>query len=79
MAVSVNPDAAIEGVLRVVTNARPGERNACLHWAAHRLNERINAGQIGRGDAAASLIAAARSAGLEDFEADRTIASAWRA
>jgi hypothetical protein len=72
-------DNAIEGVLRVVSGASEGERNAVLFWGAYRLGERVHAGQIGGNEASALLVAAARSAGLPEIEAQRTIRSAWRA
>ncbi len=72
-------DKAIEGVLRHVSAAREGERNAVLYWAACRLRERAEAGQIGQAEATALLIARARSIGIQDVEAVRTVSSAWRA
>jgi hypothetical protein len=49
-----------------------------LHWAAHRIGERIVAGEINRAAAERDLLAAARQCGLTETEATRTIASAWR-
>jgi Bifunctional DNA primase/polymerase, N-terminal len=71
-------DKAIEDVLRHVATAREGERNAILFWGACRLRERTEAGQIGQGEATALLVNAARSIGLQDLEAKRTVSSAWR-
>jgi Bifunctional DNA primase/polymerase, N-terminal len=72
-------DKAIEGVLRHVAIAREGERNAVLYWGACRLRERVEAGQLGQGEATTLLVNAARSIGLQDVEAQRTVSSAWRA
>jgi hypothetical protein len=72
-------DKAIEGVLRHISTAREGERNAVLFWGACRLRERVEAGQIGQGEATALLVSRAREIGLQDIEAQRTITSAWRA
>lgn len=67
-------DQAVHGFLRYVAQARSGERNSTLFWAACRLTER------GLGPAAVEglLISAATEAGLDTFEAKRTIASATR-
>jgi Bifunctional DNA primase/polymerase, N-terminal len=72
-------DKAIEGVLRHVATAREGERNAILYWGACRLRERVEAGQLGQGEATTLLVNTARSIGLQDVEAQRTVSSAWRA
>lgn len=76
-AANLSGNAAIEGVLRVLSEAAEGERNAKLHWAAHRMQERIASGQASRSDAKAELVAAARKCGLSEVESKRTIASAW--
>jgi hypothetical protein len=72
-------DKAIEGVLRHISTAREGERNAVLFWGACRLRDRVEAGQIGQGEAKTLLVNSARSIGLQDVEAQRTVSSAWRA
>jgi hypothetical protein len=61
-----------------VLDARPGERNNVLHWAACRGAEMIAAGQLDDGQVSDSLAAAACRVGLDDGEARRTIASALR-
>jgi hypothetical protein len=75
---SRHADKAIEGVLRHLSTAKEGERNAILFWGACRLRERVEAGQMGQAEAQALLANSARAAGLQDFEAQRTITSAWR-
>jgi hypothetical protein len=65
-------EAAVAGIVRRVTEAREGERNAVLFWAACRLLER---GMHLR-HVEALLIPAAVSIGLSDIEARRTITSA---
>jgi hypothetical protein len=72
-------DKAINGISCVVANAREGERNRALFWAACRLAERVSAGQISQHEATALLTTAAKDAGLADIETRRTIASAMRA
>jgi hypothetical protein len=81
-AVVISPrhaDKAISGIIRHVAAAREGERNRSLFWGACRLGERVEAGQIGQGEATALLVNSARAIGLQDIEAQRTVASAWKA
>jgi Bifunctional DNA primase/polymerase, N-terminal len=73
-----NVGAAIAGILRTVSSAPEGQRNATLNWAAYRMGERVITGQIGRGEAETLLAGAAASAGLPKMEADRTIASGFK-
>jgi Bifunctional DNA primase/polymerase, N-terminal len=74
----VPTETAIAGIVRRVETAKEGERNAVLFWAACRLFER----GIRQGDAEATLLPAAARAGLaskaEQYEARRSIASAYR-
>jgi hypothetical protein len=70
--------ARLEGLIVAVLDARPGERNNVLHWAACRGAEMIAAGQLDDGQVSDSLAAAACRVGLDDGEARRTIASALR-
>ena len=67
------PDAAIDAVIRVARDAKEGERNGKLFWAANRLRERGTS----RIEAERLLIPSATDAGLTDAEARRTIKSAW--
>lgn len=71
----VSDDAAVDALIRTVREAGEGERNGKLYWAANRMRER----GASRSTVEASLIPAALDAGLPEFEARRTIASAWRA
>lgn len=65
--------SADDGLVRTVAEAAEGGRNAALHWAACRAAERgAPAALLGR------LRDAARSAGLEDREIERTLRSALR-
>ncbi|HXP05809.1 MAG TPA: bifunctional DNA primase/polymerase [Stellaceae bacterium] len=63
--------ARSDGLLRFVARSHEGERNTRLFWAACRAAERGDR-QLG-----AQLIAAACGAGLGEFEARRTVASAF--
>jgi hypothetical protein len=74
---AVSPDRAIDGLIRTVSTAREGTRNARLFWSSCRLSERVRAGEIGQREAEALLLDAARVAGLPVLEAQRTIASAF--
>ena len=74
-----NAGKALDGVADAIGRATEGERNRLLFWGACRFGERMRAGLIGRREAEATLIAAAGSTGLQEAEARRTIASAWRA
>jgi hypothetical protein len=70
--------ARLDALLVAVTGAQPGERNNVLHWAACRAAEMIAAGELAEDQVSDSLAAAAGRAGLDDSEARRTIASAFR-
>src|SRR5262249_45125679 len=43
-------DKDLEPLVRVILQAREGERNAATFWAACRLAEHVHAGQVGRDD-----------------------------
>jgi hypothetical protein len=68
----------LDALLVTVTGGQPGERNNVLHWAACRAAEMIAAGELAEDQVSDSLAAAAGRAGLDDGEARRTIASAFR-
>jgi Bifunctional DNA primase/polymerase, N-terminal len=73
------PDAAFARALAIIVRlleARTGERNNMLFWAARRFKEMIQDGLVGRADAEAALIDAASRIGLHPVEARKTIASA---
>lgn len=65
-------------LIRFVQEAREGNRNAALYWAARKLAELHRLGLI-RDPRCAELEAAARAAGLDRDEVARTIASALSA
>jgi hypothetical protein len=71
---AVQGNAAVTGIVRRITEAREGERNALLFWAACRLAQR----GISQREVEALLLPIAISIGLSDPEARRTIASAQR-
>lgn len=62
----------VDGLVRTVREATPGNRNASTYWAACRLLEH----QLDTAEAREALRDAAIAAGLPEDEVDRTIASA---
>jgi hypothetical protein len=71
-------DRRLDGLIRTVALARPGERNSALYWSARRLAEAVAARRVNREFGAAVLAIAAIRAGLSDKEARLTIASAFK-
>lgn len=68
----------LEALLSTVSDAREGSRNGTLFWAANRAREHVLEGDVSQGEAETLLLEAARAAGLKDYEAKRTIDSAFR-
>lgn len=66
------------GLVSAVLDAKPGERNNVLHWAACRAAEMVATGRLDEQQVFDSLGVAAARTGLDDGEAGRTIASALR-
>lgn len=71
-------DIQFRGVARRVQRASPGERNSVAYWAACRAAELVIANKMHRDFAADVIVFAAKSAGLSEEEARRTVASAFR-
>ncbi len=69
---TLNSDRQIAGIMRRLSAAREGERNAVLYWAACRC---ANRGML-QSQVEAVLGPIASSIGLHELEAQRTIASA---
>ncbi|MER6351237.1 bifunctional DNA primase/polymerase [Streptomyces sp. NPDC001634] len=75
----IGPGAAgkvLVGLVRLVLDAREGQRNDRLYWAAARAYEHAAAGRLDENAAERALIRAAVEAGLPESEAQRTVASA---
>jgi hypothetical protein len=73
--------ASLDGIVRIITRAREGERNACLFWGACRIAGMAARGEIGHqqfSGACNALVAVAMATGLSRKEAERTISSAMR-
>jgi Bifunctional DNA primase/polymerase, N-terminal len=68
----------LEGIVRTIGEAPEGERNCILFWGANRLAEMAQEGLLTRGEAMAIAVEAACHNGLPRFEAQRTVASAFR-
>ncbi len=68
----------IDGALRWTTSAREGNRNQRLFRGSCLLRDVAAQGLIGDADAQARLVEAGRTLGLDEAEARKTIASAWR-
>jgi hypothetical protein len=68
----------VAGLVRVLINAREGERNRLTFWASCRLAEMVRAGELARDKAISIAIEAASRAGLPRAEAQRTALSAMR-
>jgi hypothetical protein len=71
-------DADLDPLLRVILQARKGERNSATFWAACRMAEHVHAGQLGDGDMIDLVIGAASRNGLPVTEAKQIANSALR-
>lgn len=71
----VPDERALAGLVRLVANAREGERNQVLFWAACRLGEMVATRLLNSQLAIALIADAAVHAGLPRFEAERTARS----
>jgi hypothetical protein len=67
--------SALQGELSRVAGAVEGQRNHTLNAAAYNLGQLVGGGHLRSHDAVADLMHAARSAGLGEIEAMRTIRS----
>jgi hypothetical protein len=73
--------ARVQGLVATVANAREGERNSLLFWAAMRVYDMLagrELDRLGGANALAALAEAASRTGLPPIEIRRTIASAAR-
>lgn len=70
--------ARLHGLLRVVAAAAHGERSKCLYWAACRVGEMINEGQVSEAGATAMLVTAGENVGLSEQEATAIVGNGIR-
>lgn len=71
--------AALDSAAARVASAPEGTRNSTLNGEAHSVAQLVAGGELESTEAEAVLLEAARSAGLPDAEARRTLDSAFRA
>jgi Bifunctional DNA primase/polymerase, N-terminal len=71
-------DKDLEPLIRVILQAKEGERNSATFWAACRLAEHVHTGQVSRGDMIDLVIEAASRTGLTRTEARSIANSALR-
>jgi hypothetical protein len=69
----------LAGLARTVAEAPQGNRNNALYWAARRVRDHVDCGELDVCEASAELRSAAECAGLPEFEIARTISSAMTA
>jgi hypothetical protein len=74
----LHSDKDLEPLVRIILQAREGERNAKTFWAACRMAEHVCSGQIGRNDMIAIVVEAASRTGLSHAEARQIANSALR-
>jgi hypothetical protein len=75
---SLRTDKDLEPLIRVILQARQGERNSRAFWAACRLAEHVRAGQVTSEDMVGIVIEAAGRTGLPHREARQIAQSALR-
>jgi len=68
----------LEGILRAIAQAAEGTRNQITYWGSCRLAEMTAAGWLSRDRAMSLAVEAASRNGLPQFEAWRTVQSAFR-
>jgi Bifunctional DNA primase/polymerase, N-terminal len=74
----LHSDKDLEPLVRVILQAKEGERNTKTFWAACRLAEHVFGGQIGRNDMIGIVVEAATRTGLSHTEARQIANSALR-
>jgi hypothetical protein len=72
---SASSSAVLEGILDTLHNAKPGNRNACLHWCACRIADHAAEGLLDADDARERLHETGLDAGLSEHEVEATLRS----
>ena len=75
---STPSSASIRGALRVLAEAKEGERNHALFWVSCRMGEAMRAGIITEAEATGLLVSVGRQVGLLDREILRTARSGFQ-
>jgi hypothetical protein len=75
---STPSSASIRGALRVLAEAREGERNQALFWVSCRMGAAMRAGIITEAEATGLLVSVGRQVGLLDREILRTARSGFQ-
>jgi hypothetical protein len=76
--VRLRSDVDLDPLLRVILQAKEGQRNTATFWAACRMAEHVHAGQLSDGDMIDLVIGAAARNGLPVTEAKQIANSAIR-
>ena len=76
---TLRSDKDLEPLVRVILQAREGQRNTATFWAACRLAEHVHSGQVSRSDMVGIITDAAVRTGLPHSEAKAMAHSALRA
>ena len=74
----ISSSASMRGALGVLAEAKEGERNAALFWAACRMGEAVRHGAISESEAMTMLQSVGRQVGLLDHEVLATARSGMR-
>jgi len=75
---STPSSTSIRGALRVLAEAKEGERNHALFWVSCRMGEAMRAGIITEAEATGVLVSVGRQVGLLDREILRTARSGFQ-
>jgi hypothetical protein len=75
---SAQAQRKVDGIIRTMVEAPPGQRNALAFWGALRFAEMVSQSLLSRADAIELVVEAASRAGLPRHEARSTAHSAFR-
>jgi phage baseplate assembly protein W len=75
---SAQAQRKVDGIIRAMVEAPPGQRNALAFWGALRFAEMVAQSLISRNDAIEIVVEASSRAGLPRHEARSTAHSAFR-
>jgi hypothetical protein len=75
---SAQAQRKVDGIIRAMVEAPPGQRNALAFWGALRFAEMVSQSLLSRADAIELVVEAASRTGLPRHEARNTAHSAFR-